>query len=168
MLNESNNLTYLNIVNGKIAVKTDKNDSKAVVRTNKNGYVVYERLYNSITATVVGLKHIHHEEYGTQLSIQMVDETDTIYELKLPAMSRIELGFLTRLPALDLSKPITLGVLKKTNDKGSDVNDIWIYKNGNKIESVFGKDELPAFLEVKVKGKLTYDPEPTFTYLYEH
>ena len=103
--NKSRNI-YISIIGGKFTVKTDKADSQAILRINKNGQEVWERHYDTVTGTI---KNIEHEttEYGDNLVLTLNDTLET-YILKLPKYSRLENGFLQRLPNIDLTKEIDL------------------------------------------------------------
>jgi len=149
---------FINIVAGKFAIKTDKSDPEAIMRINKKGEEVYERHYSIIQGKIVRLEH-EKTEFGDYLSVKI--KSDKIYIFKIPAYSRLENGFLQRLPNVDLEKEVEIGLYTPEN-----TTYLYMRQDGI-ISTAFSKEEIPKFKEITLRGKKGFDPEPAFTYLYE-
>lgn len=170
-LNESKNVTYLSIVNGKIAKNSTALDDKAEEWTTKDGNKKYYRYYKSLSGWITRVSYQPPPESNPQWSpnwvVEMTDGTDG-FQLKIPFSSGYALGFFSTLehinpaneveliPKMDKSEYMgkmrenrSLFVKQKDNEHAS-------ARDGMTLMWRYTKDdpkELPQVEKVEMKGK---------------
>ncbi len=163
---ETKNTTYLEIIGGKLAKKVDAHTDGAVSRTNKNGVVVHELLFDTLTALLVDI-FTWEGEYGKMWKLKFKDHeagNDENYIVNIPYKSGYFDGFVKRIEAVDLSKPIKISPYLIANEEGIDRAFFGIWQ-GKKIESLYTKDnqythnnrKLPELKQTTVNNEVVWD-----------
>lgn len=107
-LQKKEKITYLKISDGKIRMKTTKEDPAAEERyIELNNTFVYERVFTSCSGLIRDIKTQEHEEYGTSYSLILLDtETNEKFSLQMSEASRYFASLVMHLPNIDFSKPV--------------------------------------------------------------
>jgi hypothetical protein len=170
---DSSNKTYLSVMFGKVVQKVSKDTEGAIPRENKKGDTVYEKRYKTVSGHITGISTRTHEEFGTDVLIQMVDG-DEAYQIQIPSASGYGRAFLRRMMNIDYNEPVTLSPYGWTNDDGKEKWSMGIFQNDEKVEDFFWDSEkkkvingLPELKEVKVnKNKSVWDDSDMMDFLF--
>jgi hypothetical protein len=155
---ETTQKTYVTILDGKLAVRSDQANPKAVKRTTKAGKDVYELLYPSFTGRLkdVYFKDREHEnKKWEELHLLIFDDIDHVL-IQIPFPSRYSNSFLRAIKNADLQKPMTLNPwYKVVGDKTKAA--IYINQDGDPVEWYYGAtpetaNGLPALVPYSVPG----------------
>lgn len=166
-LNQKEAVTYLQIVNGKIAVKTTAETAGAVEITNKAGEKKYYQMYNSFTGKIHKISYKPppetHTEWGWQWTIQLKDNAD-LYNLNMSFGSGYANSFFCILPNIDLNKEIEIIPIQRKEiyeGKEKEKRSLFIKQNDEVLKWAFRKDlnaDLPDIEVIKKKnGTVIYD-----------
>ena len=158
---------FLNISDGKI-VRTHQNPVEGVTltRTNKNGKVVHEEKFSSITGLITDIKS-KETPFGMVWEITMQDG-DEEFILSWNYSSRYTNHFFRALPNVDLTLPLTLNpwAMKDKTDPSKTAIGLSIYQGvagqdkKQKAEFAYTKEQpgdMPELEQHKVKGKIQWD-----------
>jgi hypothetical protein len=164
--NSSENRTYVSVIDGKFTIRAEKSTPKAKERQNKNGVLVYELQFDTISGMLENvLDQKTENQYGTFRNIVLIiRDNSELYNVSIPYSSRESKGILMRLPHADLSKQIKFKIAKK------DHAFTWITQNDSTIPLKWTKEnpgELPGMVEVEIKGKKTFDDTLQMKYLFD-
>ena len=162
---QRSNSTFFNIIDGKFAVRVQKETPGAVARTNKNGEVVYEIHHDNISARLENIS-IREGDYGKEWIVRLAD-VDEKYTLQISYSSRFAKSFLFCLPKIDLNKEVTLTPYQTIkNDKKQSV--MFVNQDGEAIKWAYTKDTpngLPPMEKIMVKGVETWDDSKQLLFL---
>lgn len=162
------NTTYLTIINGKITRKVSEGTPNAVPRTNKQGNVVYELHYDSLSGMIKSID-TKDGDFGKQWLVNIVDDLDN-FQLQIPYSGKYAYSILRRLPNIDFNMPVMIktGIYEEKSY-------LTISQDGEKVEYFFTKDNpngLPEMEQIQVKGKPTWDDTKRLiwleNYVYEN
>ena len=164
--NSSENRTYVSVIDGKFTIRAEKSTPKAKERQNKNGILVYELQFDTISGMLENVFDQKTEnQYGTFRNIVFViRDNSELYNVAMPYSSRESKGILMRLPNADLKKQIKFKIAKKEHAF------TWLTQNDLTVPSKWTKDnpgELPKMVEVEIKGKKTFDDTLQMKYLFD-
>lgn len=174
MLNEitnEGNTIYAGISNGRIVVKSDMSDSKAVSRMNKKGNEVYEHFYANIVGTIqsINVEENIFGEVDIRIGLEFQQKKGL---LTFGLDSSYGRSFLAQIFNVDVSKPIIFTPWMKTTEDGTKKSRLYLAydkknpviwklpegtpevkwvetKKGNVIDPV-SKAEHDSFLEEKL------------------
>lgn len=163
-LTKRDKITYLKIADGKLRMKTHKEDPEAEERfVEKTEKTVYERVYTKVEGYLRDVKMQTHPEYGTSYNFILVDTDGEKYSVNMNEDSRYFQSFVEHMPNIDFSQAIELKPFSFTNDGGQTNIGVAIRQNGQKIENYYKdydedakksvpKNGLEQFNFKKVKG----------------
>ena len=152
---------FLTISDGKLVLQRQNPiEGTTVERTNKNGKVVHEEFFTSITALIAGIQS-KETTFGKVWEIELKDG-DESYFLSWNYSSRYTNNFFRALPNVDLSEQVKLSPWSMTDKKDATkkVIGLSLYQNNNKIPFAYTKEEpgdMPEMKQTKVKGKEVWD-----------
>ena len=156
-LNEKSNMNYLNIIAGKIAKKTTK-EQGGIERIKKDGTTTYEKYYTSIKGSITSLS-IKDGQFGHQVSIVFDGDTNLQFSLE----SRYATSFLTK--QIPLNTPVEIAPYDFTDKEGKKQQGISVTVDGEKLKSDW--TSAPPLLEKKKAGKVVFDNTDRVNYFIE-
>lgn len=112
----TNDVIYVNIIEGKFAQRTNAEDPQAKERTNKAGEVVYERLYRNLTGKLIKLYTQVNKDFGKSW-LFILDDGKDIYQLRVPFTGRLPEGFLLRIPNIVINLPVKFSIFTDPEGK---------------------------------------------------
>lgn len=117
---ESQAKVFVSIIEGMFAVRSSEADTKAVKRELKNGTVVYERRYKTLTGKIKEIGFRTNDFNGKKwddLYLLIYDGADH-YQLSMPFPGKYSISVLRTIKNVDLHSNITFAPWTKTvNDK---------------------------------------------------
>ena len=161
---------YYNVSNGKIVRSFGKKEPENIEtksRTNKNGDVVYEQLFDFIKGKIVNATLQSHDEYGDSIKLSISDG-ENIAELQIKFDSAYGRSFLFKLPNFDSNDEVKITPYSFVNKEGKDVTGLNIFILGKKIANYYTKEEpngLPQLKKVKFNGKEQWDKTEQIEFL---
>jgi hypothetical protein len=161
--NNATVVNYLQILNGKFALKVDAPTRTSVSRMNKNNQIVHEELYGQCGGFLTNVT-FHDGSYGTELHIE-ISERGEKYLIQTLATSNYAEDFLSRLLNVKLNEVIELHVFEKKEEKDgvTYLNGVLFIKdqNNQNIQKYFtaqNRRNLPEWEKnVNDEGKATFD-----------
>jgi len=158
-LQNSSNRIYLSVADGKIIQRVKEGTPNAIQRTTKNGKVVHEIKFGSLSGFLSGVS-IKENEFGKDWIFEIEDEGQ-VYALQMMYNSRYATTFLNALlnPDVNLSLPITITPWSKEVD-GKAKTATYLKQGEEDIKWYFTKDNpngMPPLEQVEFKGKLQWD-----------
>ena len=158
---------FYTVSNGRIVRQFQNKTSSSIERTNKNGRVVHEEIYDYLEGTIIDIVIKEHDEYGKFWSVTLKDNEDTIQNLQFNYSSGYAAGFLKALPNIDIKKSIKIiPNAKKINEKIK--TTIFITQNDKAAKWYFTKENpngLPPLQKIKIKGKEAWDDTDAMEFL---
>lgn len=154
LIRDTNNVTYLTVVNGKLAQRVKVPTQTSIERTLSDNKVVHEEIFKAIAGKLVKLDTKTHPEYGDSILIY-IDAEGERFCVQCPFDSQYGTTFLRTLPHVDLSKPMELSAGDKEED-GKRRQNIFIKQEGKWLKRAFNKDDkhgMPEPIVRKRKGK---------------
>jgi hypothetical protein len=138
---------YFRVAYGAIRRKCQEGEVDAESRTTKDGEVVWEKVWPSLTGTLIGITHEEHQEYGRSWRLHVQDGAE-LYTLQIQEDSRYGNDLLKKIPLLKIGTPYTFtpyDFTPKGEDKKKVGFSITDETTGEKIQSYFheftkGKD----------------------------
>jgi len=159
------NAIYLTIAEGKICRRVQTKTPESIERLTKDNKLVYEEFYKGWNGTITDIK-TRENDYGKNWMIHLIDENGE-YILQLPYSSGYSASFLKALPNLDPMQPVTITPsLKIEGDKKR--TSLFLNQNGTALKWAYTKDNpngLPQLMQIKVKGKTTWDDSDIMEFL---
>ena len=154
---------FLGITNGKISLRVPEGTDGAVERETKNGDIVYEEYFDSVSGYIVG-GGVERKKIGDntieQVTVKIKDSDGDHFTLNIPWASRMRDSFIKVLPNLDISKQVEIVVFpsKNAKDKGRPV--LIVKQGGSKVDWAYSRENsngLPQPTKRTVKGVETWD-----------
>lgn len=170
--NETSNSKIVTIVKGKFTIRLpdDSNNPKAVERELTMGVnagkIVKELQYTGIEGSIERC-YVDESDYGANLITELVDEEGSRFKLQIPLDSQFFGQYAKRMPNIDTSKPLFLG-LGYDRERGR--NFLYARQGDEKVSMAYTKDNpngLPEPTKKTVKGKEVWDFEEQENFLYE-
>lgn len=170
--NETSNSKIVTIVKGKFTIRLpdDSNNPKAVERELTMGVnagkIVKELQYTGIEGSIERC-YVDESDYGANLITELVDEEGSRFKLQIPLDSQFFGQYAKRMPNIDTSKPLFLG-LGYDRERGR--NFLYARQGDEKVSMAYTKDNpngLPEPIKKTVKGKEVWDFEEQENFLYE-
>lgn len=139
-LEKHDKLTYLRISDGKIRMKTTKEDPEAEERHDDiNNKFLYERVYSSCEGYIRDIQQQVHDEYGTSYNIIIFDPGQgERYSINIAEASRYFQSFVMCLPNIDFAQPIKIKPYSFKKDGRQNIG-ISFEQNGQKITNFYKK-----------------------------
>jgi len=170
---KDSNGTYLKIFGGKIVQERTENfssDNEVKVRENKLGKKVYYVEYDSVSGKLVHAEMRHIEDFGADvIELSIKDGIDN-YQLSLNVNSRYGQSFMARMLAIDLDKPIEIIPYAFENKEGKKISGLNVHQNGQKINSLYTKDDpngLPEAKQIRKGKELKWDFTDQTNFYYD-
>jgi hypothetical protein len=142
-----NDVIYVNIIDGKFAMRTTADDPQGTRRINMNNEEVYERLKPGLKGKLVSINTKVNTDFGKSWLFTIVDD-EADYQLRVPFTGRLPEGFLLRLPNVNLSLPVTFRIF--TDPEGKVVT--YIRQQGKTVPKYWNKEndylELPQLKDI--------------------
>jgi hypothetical protein len=169
---ETSNSKIVTIVKGKFTIRLpdDSNNPKAVERELTMGVnagkIVKELQYTGIEGSIERC-YIDESEYGVNYMTELVDDESSRFKLQIPLDSQFFGQYAKRMPNIDTSKPLFLG-LGYDRERGR--NFLYARQGDEKVSMAYTKDNpngLPEPTKKTVKGKEVWDFEEQENFLYE-
>ena len=163
-LSKNSNKTFLNIQGGKIIAPCQAGTPDSFEKNGKH-YVAYDRL----EGTIIGVGTRDREYEGKPYIEQWVDVQDkdgTIYQLQFRTSGGYFRSFVSQLPNVDVTKPVSFSPAEKEEIKEGakkKTYTLFLNQNGKGVGWFFTKDKpngMPELEPIVHKGKTTgYDSE---------
>lgn len=132
--------TFVNILNGKLTVKCDKDAINAVSRKNKKEQEVWEQYHDKLSGFIEDMK-IVATDFGKVLEINLRDAAD-LYTLNIPVESKYFDSFCAKIGNANLANEITIAPFSfQPKDKEHKQIGISLYQNGVKLDYYFSSEE---------------------------
>ena len=137
-LTKKEKITYLKIADGKLRLKTTKEDPQAEERyVEINDKFLYERVFTTCEGFIRGIIMQEHEEYGVSYSLVLYDPaTKEKFSLQMGELSRYFASLVMHLPNVDLAKPIEVKPYSFKVDGRSSIG-ISFKQDGEKIPNYY-------------------------------
>lgn len=165
------NVTYLQIREGNLVKRVNEATSTSVERKiskGKNeGKTVHEEHFQAIEGILIGIYKRESEvtfQPDPLVTLEVIikdDEDGSIFQITVPFSSAYTRGILTKVEKIDLDQPIELNTYWIEGDDKKYRGFIGINQYGEKVESLYSKDDgiMPAVEVVKVGKKTIYNDE---------
>ena len=159
----SSNTFYYHLFNGQICRTVKAGTESARQRTNKNGEEVFEVFVGGLEGMLVGIEKRSFEIAGsTEYSWNFtIDDGEKRCVLGIPENSQIARQLISRLPNVDLNKPVAI-TTGSGHDTEKDKEFQWcnVHQGKDKIPTNFTKENpngMPPLVAIKYKGKDAWD-----------
>jgi len=110
-LGTNEDITYLNVSDGKLRQRVDANTEGAKNRSgsvNGKDYSVWELVYPSVDGYIKSIAYREHDTYGNSWNVKLQDSNGEIFMVSLKEKSNYFQRFAELLPNIDFSKPVVL------------------------------------------------------------
>lgn len=133
-LTKKEKITYLKIADGRLRLKTNKDDPQAEERyVEINDKFLYERVFTTCEGFVRGIMVQEHEEYGVSYSLVLYDPaTKEKFSLQMGEASRYFASLVMHLPSVDFGKPLEVRPYSFKQDGRSSIG-LMFKQNGEKV-----------------------------------
>jgi len=165
MLGNKNNVIYLAVADGKIVRRVKEPTANSRQRTNKDGKIVHEELYDYASGLITDIT-TRENEYGKFWNVVMTDGSAT-YVLQFKYSGGNATSFLKSIPNADVTKPITIMPKMQTVGDKKRASLVLIQDN-QAIRWKWTKDnpgDVPQLRKIKVKGIEQWDDSDMMDYL---
>lgn len=134
----SDRKTFVNIINGKLTVKTDKENPLAVARKNKKDETVYEIHHDKLTGVIVSM-NITKNDFGKQLEVEL-DDVGERFLVTIPVESKYFDSFAAKIGNAKHGEEITIAPYSfQPKDSETKRTGINLYQGGTKLEYYFSE-----------------------------
>ena len=162
------NAIYLSIMEGKLIRRVKEAGEGITERVNKMNKIVFEKKYKSVTGIIVAINKRDHAEYGSDWRIHLRNG-ETLFVISMYCSSNYAEDFMKRVENLDMSIPVKLAPYYILDEEKNKYRGYFVpYQNGNKVESLYTKDNdwngLPKMEQITVKGKEVWDNSKRIDY----
>lgn len=165
-LEKNNSATFLSIGDGKITKRVKQETADSRMRTLKDGKVIYEEIYDSVSGIITEIKTHDHPSFGKFWNVRIQDGEES-YILQMNYSGGYASAFLKTLPNVNLSKRLKLIPSMKIEGEKKKVT-LFLNQEGIALKHFYTKDNpngLPAMVQIKVKGKMTWDDSDMMAFL---
>ena len=165
--NSGNGKTYVQVVNGKLAVRVSKGVAGAVERVLTKGInegkTIFETYHPYIDGKITKLTYETKPVFGASIKV----EIDEKYIVSVPWKSSMKRNLVSQLPNIDFSLPLRINVfLDKENAKK---NVMLVYQNNEMVKFAHTKTDpngLPQPVETTILGEKKLDYTKVEEFLY--
>ena len=166
--NMGNGKVYVQIVDGKLAIRVSQTTEGAVSRVLSKGVnegkLIYEQHFQFIDGKITNLTYETKPVFGASIKV----EIDNKYIVSVPFKSSMKRNLVSQLPNIDYASPIRINVfLDKENSKK---NVMLIYQNNEMIKFEYTKADpkgMPQPAEILVLGEKKLDYSKVEEFLYD-
>lgn len=162
-LGQSGNRIYLNVAEGKIIQKVDKDTPGAISFEKEDKTIIYQLKHTYIEGFLTGISISERVFNGSKIKQWNLDIEDggQNYQLQLSYSSGYAASMLKALlnPVVDFNMPIKFTPWAKTVDNKKKTS-VYVQQNGEDIKWFFTKDEpngMPPMKQVEYKGEMKWD-----------
>jgi hypothetical protein len=158
--NAGSRKTYINMVNGNFAIKSEEGVEGAVERTNKNGVQVWELMFSEVEGSIDNIE-LTSKEFGESIEVALSDGEILNISLDSSAGSR----FIKMLPNIDESLPVIFKTWK--DDEGKIA--FTIKQKDEYVKWAFTRENpngMPEAVQKTVRGKSVWDYDEQSEFLY--
>jgi hypothetical protein len=166
MLGTKDSIIYLAVADGKIIRRVKEPSATSKQRTNKDGKVVHEELYDYVSGTITDIS-TRENEFGKFWNVTLVDDLNAKYVLQFKYSGGNATSFLKSIPNADVTKPITIMPKMQTVGDKKRASLVLIQDN-QAIRWKWTKDnpgDVPQLKKIKVKGIEQWDDSDMMDYL---
>ena len=173
LTNTSNRTSKIvTIVRGRFTIRLPEgvDDPNAVERTLEKGAnagkVIKELQYTGIEGLIKS-SYVDESDFGTNFVTELEDDEGARFKLQIPLDSQFFGQYAKRMPNIDKSKPLFLGI---GYDRERERHFLYAKQNGDKVLMNFTKENpngMPSPTKKTVKGKEVWDWEKQENFLYE-
>ena len=173
LTNTSNRTSKIvTIVRGRFTIRLPEgvDDPNAVERTLEKGAnagkVIKELQYTGIEGLIKS-SYVDESDFGTNFVTELEDDEGARFKLQIPLDSQFFGQYAKRMPNIDKSKPLFLGI---GYDRERERHFLYAKQNGDKVLMNFTKENpngMPSPTKKTVKGKEVWDWEEQENFLYE-
>ena len=172
LTNTISNSKIVTIVRGKFTIRLPEgsDDPKAIERTLEKGAnagkVIKELQYTGIEGLIKS-SYVDESDFGTNFVTELEDDEGARFKLQIPLDSQFFGQYAKRMPNIDKSKPLFLGI---GYDRERERHFLYAKQNGDKVLMNFTKENpngMPSPTKKTVKGKEVWDWEKQENFLYE-
>lgn len=153
------NMTYLNVMFGKLVQRVNADTNGAIKRVNKRNADVYELHHDSFEGQLVEAM-INKGEYGESIDLVFNDDGKS-YKISIGLRTAYGRSFLFKTPNIDPTEVFSITPYSfEDKDTGKTISGVTIRQNGEKLENFWTKDKpgkLPALKEVELSGEKRWD-----------
>lgn len=137
-LEKRDKINYLRISDGKLRMKTTKEDPEAEERHDDiNNKFLYERVYTSCEGYIRDIQQTVHDEYGVFYNITMLDPDEgEKYCITIAEASRYFQSFVMHLPNIDFSMPVKIKPYSFKKDGRHNIG-ITFEQGGKKVSNYY-------------------------------
>jgi hypothetical protein len=131
------------------------------------GKEVREIRASELTPSIITGAEFQETDYGNNLILKLVDESEDSFNLQIPIDSRFFAEFAKRIPNINLEKMVEFKIAKSKLD-GKPY--LFVSQDGEAVKFAFTKDnpgDMPQPVKKTVKGKVVWDWEEQENFLYE-
>jgi len=154
---QNTNITYANISNGMIVIKSDSSDPKSKSRINKLGNEVFERFYRSIAGTITNIS-VEENKFGeTDVRVGLKNE-DTIGVLTFKLNSSYGRAFLAQIFNVDFTKQVEFTPWSKVSEDGTKKTRLYLGYGGRQSVEWKLPEGTPEVKWVQTKKGNVVDP----------
>lgn len=165
--NSGSGKTYVQVVDGKLAIRTNKGADGAVERVLTKGVnegkLIYEQHFQFIDGKITGLTYEVKPVFGASIKVEIDDK----YIVSVPFKSSMKRNLVSQLPNIDFSLPLRINVfLDKENAKK---NVMLVYQNNEMVKFAHTKTDpngLPQPVETIILGEKKLDYTKVEEFLY--
>lgn len=138
-LGTTENKIYLDVGYGRLRKKASAPGEGVVERTKKDGEKTYAYEYKYIEGIITGIYYKESKDYGN--SFEVIIKDDKVYNISFKENSRYCQDFLSKLPAIDLSKVVRITPFEMLGYNEKLFRGVSVLQDGIKIQNFFVKKE---------------------------
>lgn len=127
---------YLQVGYGKLRKKAAGPGEGIVERTTKDGEKTFAYEYNYVEGIMTGIYYKENKEFGNSFEVTIRDDKE-VYGISFKENSRYCQDFLSKLPAIDLSKTVKLTPYEMLGDGGKSFRGVSVMQGGVKLQNYF-------------------------------
>ena len=125
----TNNVQWGSFTKGKLVVRSNEMDPKAVSRMNKMGKEVWETKYSNFTGYIYSL-YLNKSQYGEQWVLGLLHK-DGVLNITISLKSPYYNSLVRSIGQIDVNKRVLLKGYSFQNEKGKMVDGFTIYQSSN-------------------------------------
>lgn len=161
------NVTFLSLSDGKmtkrVAEPTEYSEARKITKGKNEGQIVHEEKFDSLSGFITSVKiidkQVSFQKEPFTTCVVMMQDGDDLFKIEWPLGSSYSRSFLTRLENVDFDKEVEFSTYWIEGDDEKWRGYVGLKQDGQKIEPLYEKKDLPEVEKVKVGNKLVYNDE---------